>query len=54
MTTLSLILMAVSAASVLAESAVYFREQFEDAGEDFFFNALLFCCYLYENVDILI
>lgn len=35
MTTLSLILMAVSAASVLAESTVYFREQFEDAGEDF-------------------
>ncbi|TMS20248.1 Calreticulin [Larimichthys crocea] len=30
MTALSLLLMAVSAASVLAESAVYFREQFED------------------------
>uniref|UniRef100_A0A1A8QMJ5 Calreticulin n=1 Tax=Nothobranchius pienaari TaxID=704102 RepID=A0A1A8QMJ5_9TELE len=31
MTTLSLILMAVSAASVLAESTVHFREQFEDS-----------------------
>uniref|UniRef100_A0A3Q3ELW5 Calreticulin n=1 Tax=Labrus bergylta TaxID=56723 RepID=A0A3Q3ELW5_9LABR len=30
MTALSLLLMAVSAASALAESAVYWREQFED------------------------
>lgn len=33
MTALSLLLMAVSAATVLAESSVYLREQFEDGGE---------------------
>lgn len=33
MTALSLLLVAVSAASVLAESTVYLREQFEDGGE---------------------
>lgn len=33
MTGLSLLLLAVSAAAVLAEPTVYFREQFEDGGE---------------------
>lgn len=33
MTALPLLLMAVSAASVLAESTVHYREQFEDGGE---------------------
>lgn len=44
MTALSLLLMAVSAASVLAESTVYYREQFEDGGE--VLHTKLYCHYV--------
>lgn len=37
MTALPLLLLAMSAASVLAEPTVYLREQFEDGGESFWF-----------------
>lgn len=38
MTALPLLFLAMSAASVLAEPAVYLREQFEDGGESFLFS----------------
>ena len=60
MTTLSLLLMAVSAASVLAESTVFFREQFEDGGEVLLFIQLylhyftfMFGCDFFETVYII-
>lgn len=53
MTALPLLFLAVSATSLLAESTVYFREQFEDGGEVLYaelYNSLLNCVVVLSEV----
>lgn len=49
MTAVSLLLLAMTATSVLAESSVHFREQFEDGGEVLY--AAIYNCTVVSNCN---